>query len=54
MEILWFPFLLAWLARASVLRYGSQRDYHRISQFFFGLLIGDFVSGGLGAYTVCF
>lgn len=47
MEMLWFPFFLAWLAKAMVLRYGSQTDYYRVSHFFLGLLIGDFVSGGL-------
>lgn len=46
MEMVWFPLFLAWLAKASVLRYGTFRDYYSISQFFIGLVIGDFVSGG--------
>jgi len=47
MEMVWFPLFLAWLAKALVLRYGTFRDYYNISEFFIGLVIGDFVSGGL-------
>jgi hypothetical protein len=47
MEMVWFPLFLAWLAKALVLRYGTFRDYYAVSQFFIGLVIGDFVSGGL-------
>jgi len=47
MEMVWFPLFLAWLAKALVLRYGTFRDYYNYSQFFIGLVIGDFVSGGL-------
>lgn len=47
MEMVWFPLFLAWMAKALVLRYGTFRDYYAISQFFIGLVIGDFVSGGL-------
>lgn len=47
MEMAWFPLFLAWLAKALVLRYGTFRDYYNYSQFFIGLVIGDFVSGGL-------
>lgn len=47
MEMVWFPLFLAWLIKGLVLRYGTFRDYDAISHFFIGLVIGDFVSGGL-------
>ncbi|MCS7223068.1 MAG: hypothetical protein NZ959_00715 [Armatimonadetes bacterium] len=47
MEMVWFPLFLAWVAKALVIRYGTYQDYHRVSRFFIGLVLGDFVSGGL-------
>ncbi len=47
MEMVWFPLFLAWLAKALVLRYGTYSDYQGLSRFFIGLVLGDFISGGL-------
>jgi hypothetical protein len=44
---LWFPFLLAWLAKLLILRYGGLRVYHRALPFFLGLVLGDYVVAAL-------
>ncbi len=44
---LWAPFLIAWLIKRLVLRYGGLRLYRNSLPFFFGLVLGDYVSGAL-------
>jgi hypothetical protein len=43
----WFPMLLAWLAKATILRIGGLRLYRQGIPFFLGLAIGHFLVGGL-------
>lgn len=45
----WFPFLLAWVGKGVILRYGGQRMYRRLIPFFLGLVLGDYVIGSLSA-----
>jgi hypothetical protein len=47
LEWLWFPILLAWAAKASVLRWGGMRTYRRSVGFFVGLIAGDYTAAGL-------
>ena len=44
---LWAPFLIAWLIKRLVLRYGGLRLYRNSLPFFFGLVLGDYVAGAL-------
>jgi hypothetical protein len=44
---LWLPFLISWLAKLIILRYGGLRLYHRALPFFLGLVLGDYVMGAL-------
>lgn len=46
-NLLWFPLLLAWLAKHCVLRYGGLQAYRRARPFFLGLVLGEFVAGSL-------
>ncbi len=39
------PFLIAWVAKNAVLRFGGLGAYRYALQFFLGLLIGDFIFG---------
>lgn len=39
------PFLIAWVAKSAILRFGGLGAYRYGLQFFLGLLIGDFVVG---------
>ena len=53
MRTMWLPFLVAWLIKSTVLRYGGPGLYRRLLPFFLGLVIGDFVNGGLWTLIGC-
>jgi len=54
MHYMWMPFLIAWLLKTLVLRYGGVKVYQRLVPFFMGLILGDVVVAGLwGIYGVC-
>lgn len=42
-DLLWCPFLVGWLAKVLILRYGGMRAYRRALPFFIGLILGDYV-----------
>ncbi len=44
MEYMWMPFLVAWLIKVTVLRYGGGPVYRRLVPLFLGLILGDFVT----------
>jgi len=56
-ELFWLDLFVAWVLKASVLRYGGIALYRAALPFFLGLILGDFVTGafwslvglGLGA-----
>ena len=43
---LWTPVLISWLLKSLILRHGGLRAYRRALPFFWGLILGDFVTGG--------
>lgn len=43
----WFSFLLAWILKGVLLRYGGLKVYHRCRPFFFGLILGDTINGAV-------
>lgn len=45
----WFPFIIAWLAKLFIVRYGGQRAYRRAIPFFLGLVLGDYLTGAVWA-----
>ena len=47
MRILWFSFFLGWLCNALCMRYGGVVFFKRLRYFFVGLVIGDFLMGGI-------
>ncbi len=49
MRILWFSFFLGWLANALCLRYGGVLLFKKFRLFFVGLIMGDFLMGGIWA-----
>ena len=53
MRSTWTPFLLAWLFKAGILRYGGAQMYRQLLPFFLGLIIGDFANGGLWTLLGC-
>jgi len=54
MNQIWLPFAIAWLAKALTLRYGGLRLYRQALPLFLGLILGDFLAGGLWTLVGCF
>ncbi len=44
---IWLPFFITWLIKSLVVRYGGQRTYRRLIPLFFGLIIGDYLTGAV-------
>lgn len=44
---IWSCILLTWLVKTVIFRYGGLKLYRRTIPFFLGLILGDFVIGGL-------
>lgn len=42
---IWLPFFITWVIKSAVVRYGGQRTYRRLIPFFFGLIVGDYLTG---------
>ena len=46
-NVIWLSMLIAWIAKALILRYGGLRGLRQAIPFFFGLILGEFVIGSL-------
>ena len=46
-DYFWFTFFISWALKAVILKYGKVRGYQRAIPFFFGLILGDFITDGL-------
>ena len=44
MVCFWFPFLIAWMIKSSVLRFGGIDTYRKLAPFMLGLILGEFSS----------
>ncbi|MBI9077033.1 MAG: hypothetical protein JEZ02_16610 [Desulfatibacillum sp.] len=49
MKVLWFSFFVGWLANSLCMRYGGVSLFNKLRMFFMGLIIGDFLMGGIWA-----
>jgi hypothetical protein len=54
MRILWFSFFMGWFCNALCMRYGVVALFKKLRFFFIGLIIGDFLMGGLWAIVGMF
>ncbi|MGC8668226.1 MAG: DUF6785 family protein [Chthonomonadales bacterium] len=45
MNTIWLPMLIAWVCKVCVLRYGGLRSYRTALSFFYGLILGDYLTG---------
>lgn len=54
MRILWFSFFAGWLFNMLCIRYGGVSLFKKLRFFFIGLIIGDFLMGGLWAVVGLF
>ena len=41
----WFSFLVSWLIKLIILKYGGIKNYRKAVPFFIGLILGEFVVG---------
>lgn len=53
MAQLWMPFLIAWLVKSLLIRYGGFKAYRKWQPFFLGLILGDFINGGFWTLVGC-
>jgi len=54
MRILWFSFFVGWLCNALCMRYGGVLLFKKIRYLFIGLIVGDFLMGGIWALAGLF
>ena len=54
MQLLWFSFLVGWLSNSLCMRYGGVALFKKLRLFFIGLIIGDFLMGGVWAMVGLF
>lgn len=54
MEYMWCPFLIGWLVKSVMLRYGGIAMYRKALPFFLGLILGDYIVPTLwGIWGTC-
>ena len=46
---LWCPFLIAWLCKVTITKYGGIKGYRGALPFFLGLVLGDYMISSLWA-----
>ena len=46
-DYFWFTFFISWALKSIILKAGQVKGYQRAIPFFFGLILGDFVTGAL-------
>jgi hypothetical protein len=49
MRILWFSFFIGWVCNQVTLRYGGIELFRKVRMLFIGLILGDFLMGGVFA-----
>ena len=47
MDTAWFPVFVAWLTKSVLLKYGGLKAYRALIPVFYGLILGQFVAGGI-------
>jgi hypothetical protein len=49
MDYFWFAFIISWLAKLLIVRYGGMKLHNKAVPFFLGLILGDFCIGSIWA-----
>lgn len=50
MDYFWFAFLLGWVIKGVLIRYGGMRMHRQAMPFFLGLILGSYVMGSIWAF----
>jgi hypothetical protein len=54
-NLVWLPLFIAWILKLTILRYGGRQTFSASIPFFLGLILGQFVVGGLwNLYGIAF
>lgn len=53
MQMVWLPFIIAWVIKWVILHFGGMKLYRQSLPFFFGLILGDFLNGGFWTLIGC-
>ena len=48
-DYFWFAFLIAWVLKSLLIRYGGMKMHNAFVPFFLGLILGDFTIGSIWA-----
>ncbi len=51
LDYIWMPIFVAWLAKASILRWWGLKGYRAAIPFFIGLVVGEFAVGGMWSFV---
>ena len=51
---LWFAFMVGWLLKASILRYGGRPMFVKARPFFLGLIMGEYAAALVWVVVSCF
>lgn len=54
MGTVWLPLMVAWAIKVTVVRYSGLKGYRKLMPFFLGLILGDFIAGGIANVIGCF
>lgn len=47
MQCFWYSLMIAWIVKFVILRYGGLKLYQKCRPFFYGLILGDALNGGI-------
>ena len=47
MQLVWLPIMIGWVCKLSIVKYLGGRGYRHFLPFFVGLILGDYVVGGM-------
>ena len=47
MDYFWFAFLISWAIKSLIMKYGGIKAHRQATPFFFGLILGDYLTGSL-------
>ncbi len=50
-ELVWFPILISFIIKFIILRHGGLRVHRRAIPFFLGIILGEFIIGGIWSIT---